>query len=102
MKNNSIYSPTTLNASDAFQSNLKNNNLKKEDDEDLPRLGRKKSSSRKSVSFNDNVSITEVENWKKYNTDVSGSIELLKLRDKIKAFKEKKAKEQNNCCCEIF
>lgn len=105
MKNISNYSSTTLSDSEILISNnlqINQNNNAKKDDDDLPRLGRKRTSSKKSVSFNDNISVTDVENWKKYNVDVSGSIELAKLRQKIKEFKAKKAKEQNNCCCVIF
>ena len=75
-------------------------------DSDLPRLGRKKSSGiRKSVSFKNEISITNVENWKKYNKDMSEENEYYKLKKEIKEFKQKqalKAKEKNDCCCEIF
>ena len=105
MKNVSYYPVTSLSASEMLISNnLQNNqnNNTKKDDDDLPRLGRKRTSSKKSVSFNDNISVTDVENWKKYNVDVSGSIELAKLRQNIKEFKAKKGKKQNNCCCAIL
>ena len=97
--------PTTIKNNDILQSNiLPNNNAKKEDD-DLPRLGRRKSSGlKKSVSFNNKISITKVENWKKYNKDVSEETEYFKLKKQIKEFKEqqeKKLKEQNKCCCII-
>ena len=75
-------------------------------DSDLPRLGRKKSSGiRKSVSFKNEISITNVENWKKYNKDMSEENEYYKLKREIQEFKQMKAlkeKEKNNCCCEIF
>ena len=75
-------------------------------DSDLPRLGRKKSSGiRKSVSFKNEISVTNVENWKKYNKDMTEENEYYKLKKQIKEFKQKqalKAKEKNNCCCEIF
>ena len=75
--------------------------------DDLPRLGRKKSSGlRKSVSFKNEVSITKVESWKEYNKDVSEETELFKLKQQIKEFKLQqalKAKEkEKECCCEIF
>ena len=97
---------TTLTGNTTLQSNIiPNNNVKKEED-DLPRLGRRKSSGiRKSVSFNNNISVTKVENWKKYNKDVSEETEFFKLKKQIQEFKAqqaKKLKEQNDCCCIIF
>ncbi len=72
-------------------------------DSDLPKLGRRNSlNPRKSVSFRNEISVTQVENWKKYNHDVSEENEFMKLRKEIKEFKEmRKKKEQEKCCCEI-
>ena len=80
-----------------------NNNNKKEVEGDLPKLGRKKSSIRKSVSFNKTISITQVENWKKYNSDATMETELYKLKQQINEYKKRKLeKEKNECCCGIF
>ena len=72
-------------------------------DSDLPKLGRRNSlNPRKSVSFRNEISVTQVENWKKYNHDVSEENEFMKLRKEIKEFKEmRKKQEQEKCCCEI-
>ena len=73
----------------------------KNNDSDLPKLGRKNSlNARKSVSFKNEVSITKVENWKKFNHDVSEENEYYQLKKKIKELKAKKEKEK--CCCEII
>ena len=96
---------TDIKNNDISRSNFLSNNNEKKEDEDLPRLGRKKSSGlKKSVSFNNKISITKVENWKKYNKDVSEETEYFKLKKQIKEFKEqqaKKIKEQDKCCCII-
>ena len=102
--NNNLATPLINNG--VLQSNLlqNKNNINPADDTDLPRLGRKKSSQRKSVSFS-NITVTKVENWKKYNVDMSTETELYKLKQQVKEYKEKKEKllkEQNECCCEIF
>ena len=100
--NNNLTEPLINNG--ALQSNLLQNNINHTDDTDLPRLGRKKSSIRKSVSFS-NITVTKVENWKKYNVDMSTETEIYKLKQQIKEYKEKKEKllkKQNECCCEIF
>ena len=100
--NNNLATPLINNG--ALQSNLLQNNINHTDDTDLPRLGRKKSSIRKSVSFS-NITVTKVENWKKYNVDMSTETEIYKLKQQIKEYKEKKEKllkKQNECCCEIF
>ena len=100
--NNNLATPLINNG--ALQSNLLQNNINHTDDTDLPRLGRKKSSIRKSVSFS-NITVTKVENWKKYNVDMSTETELYKLKQQVKEYKEKKEKllkKQNECCCEIF
>ena len=91
---NSKAEPYTL------QLNYQNNNDTKE--EDLPRLGRKRSSIKKSVSFNEAISITQVENWKKYNVDLTTETEFFKLKQQINEFKKRKMeKEKNDCCCQI-
>ena len=107
MANNGNYLPLpTGNGSFQNNNNINSiNNNDKKGEEDLPRLGRKKSSIRKSVSFNNNISVTKVESWKQYNKDVTEETEMYKLRQQIKEFKAKQAKklkEQNDCCCEIF
>ena len=102
MTNNCSYS-TPITTIAPLQTNP-NNNTKKYDDE-LPRLGRKKSSIRKTVSFNNTIDVTKIENWKEYNKDVTEETEYFKLLKKVKAFKERqalKAQKQNECCCEIF
>ena len=102
MSNNFTPSNTALN--DKIQPN--NNNTDRTLNDDLPKLGRKKSSGiKKSVSFNNNITITKVENWKKYNKDMSGETEFFKLKKQVeeyKALKAKKLKEQDKCCCIIF
>ena len=72
--------------------------------DDLPKLGRKYSTNaRKSVSFKNEVSVTKVENWKKFNHDVSEENEYYILKKQIKQYKEmKKKQEQEKCCCQIF
>ena len=72
---------------------------------DLPKLGRRKSSGiKKSVSFSNTISVTDVENWKKYNKDMSEETEFYKLKrsKKFKAMRAKKLKEQDKCCCNLF
>ena len=71
---------------------------------DLPRLGRRNSvNARKSVSFINDVTVTNVENWKEFNHDVSEENEFKKLKKQIKEYKLMKMKrEQEKCCCEIF
>ena len=77
---------------------------KPNDDNDLPRLGRRNSvNARKSVSFKNEVTVTNVENWKEFNHDVSEENEFYKLKKEIKEYKLMKMKrEQEKCCCEIF
>jgi len=103
--NNNLIAPTIgSNSGQTHIVPIHDSNQNK--DSDLPRLGRKKSSGiRKSVSFKNEISVTNVENWKKYNKDMSEENEYYKLKKEIKEFKQKqalKAKEKNNCCCEIF
>ena len=71
---------------------------------DLPRLGRKNSTNaRKSVSFRNEITVTQVENWKKFNHDASEENEIYRLKQEIKKYKEmKKKKEQDKCCCQII
>ncbi len=81
------------------------NNLNNNNEIDLPKLGRKNSTNaRKSVSFKNEISVTQVENWKKFNHDVSEENEFYKLKKEIKEYKKmkKKEEEKNKCCCEIF
>ena len=104
MTNNSPYS-NTLTTIAPLQTNPTNINTNNNKEDDLPRLGRKKSSVRKSVSFNNTIDVTKIENWKKYNKDVSEETEYFQLMKKVKAFKERqalKAQKQNECCCIIF
>ena len=104
MTNNSPYS-NTLATIGPIQTNPTNLNTNNNKEDDLPRLGRKKSSVRKSVSFNNTIDVTKIENWKKYNKDVSEETEYFQLMKKVKAFKERqalKAQKQNECCCIIF
>ena len=102
--NNNLTTPLINNGT--LQTNITQNNKLHLDETDLPRLGRKRrSSTRKSVSFNNDISIEKVENWKKYNVDMSKETEVYKLKKEVeeyKALKAKKLKEQNACCCEIF
>ena len=89
--------PTNQNS---FISN--NNKINKNNNDELPRLGRKKASGKKkSVSFSNNIQVTEVENWKKYNTDVSQENEYIKLKREVEKYKALQKKE-NECCCNIF
>ena len=62
------------------------------------KLGRKKS-----VSFSTNVSIIKVDNWKKYNVDVSESggcsaWDIKKNEEKRKEEEKRKKKEEEGCC----
>ena len=75
-----------MNQSQPINQNTENNNNKQQhllidenyqpnerlltnpDNDELPKLGRKKSSR---VSFINEVSVTNVENWKQFNHDVS-------------------------------
>ena len=72
-------------------------------EEDLPKLGRKNSkNARKSVSFRNEITVTQVENWKEFNHDVAEENEFYRLKQEVKKFKEMKRKEeQEKCCCEI-
>ena len=101
--NNNLSTPSNNNG--VSQSNNVQNNKAYLDDSDLPRLGSRRSSNRKSVSFNNDVTVEKVENWKKYNEDMSKQTEFYKLKQQVeqyKAMKAKKLKEQNDCCCKIF
>ena len=50
---------------------------------------KKKSYSKKSVKFNENVEIFKVENWKIYNTDAANETEYTKKKNEIMQMKEK-------------
>ena len=76
----------------------------------LPRMDRKRSSassgSRKKVSFNPNVEITDVESWKKYNYDMSKLTEYNFYKREFMAYKARqqllKNRKINDCNCQIF
>ena len=72
----------------------------------LPRINSQKSSvSKKSVSFNPRVSITEVESWKKYNSDMSKETEFYHFKKEFMALKAKKRLENEKlegCNCIVF
>ena len=66
---------------------------------------RKSSDSRKSVTFSPNVSIIDVESWKKYNTDMAQDTEYMRLKNKIQYLKERKKLHKYNeheDCCNIY
>ena len=66
---------------------------------------RKSSDSRKSVTFSPNVSIIEVESWKKYNSDASDETEYMRLKREIeylKSLKAKRAFHKHEDCCNIY
>ena len=74
----------------------------------LQRINKKKSSeSKKSVTFNPNIDVINVESWKKYNSDMSEETEYMQIKRKIAALKEKKKlgkiKDVHDYCdCNIF
>ena len=63
----------------------------------LPNLRKR----RKSVSFNDKVNITNVESWKRFNTDMSEQSEFNILKRKFQEDRLKQ-KEKIVCSCSIF
>ena len=68
----------------------------------LNKFGRKKT-----VSFSNNVSIINVDSWKKYNIDVSESGGCLawdynKNKQKEEEEKKKKKKDEDGCICIIY
>ena len=69
----------------------------------LPRNNRKMY---KKVTFNPNVSVTEVESWKKYNCDMSKETEYMKIKKEFLALKAqerlKRFRAPNECGCFIF
>ena len=72
-----------------------------------PRINSRKSSdSKKSVSFNPRVSITEVESWKKYNSDMSKETEFYNFKKEFMALRAKKRLENKKllegCNCIVF
>ena len=100
LSNNNIIVP--LKDNNNIHTNANNH---KTDTDDLPRLGRKKSSGlRKSVSFSNEVSVTKVESWKEYNKDMQEESEYFKLVKEIKELKEKQAQKakKEDCCCKIY
>ena len=80
----------------------------------LPRINIKKSSDqKKSVKFNPNISISEVESWKKYNEDMSKETEYMQIKREIANIKlkmellackkqKKSNKYEEEGCCTIF
>ena len=75
----------------------------------IPRLNPKESLiSKKSVRFNPNVNVIEVESWKKYNSDMSKETEFyafkkeyLALQSKTKK-NRKKSNKNYDCNCLVF
>ena len=66
---------------------------------------RKSSDSRKSVTFSPNVSVIDVESWKKYNSDVSEETEYMRLKREIeylKAHKKLRQYDEHEDCCNIY
>ena len=66
---------------------------------------RKSSDSKKSVTFSPNVSIIDVESWKKYNKDVSEDTEYMRLKKEIEYLKAHKKLHYNHGhedCCNIY
>ena len=64
---------------------------------------RNSSNSSKSVSFNEQVEIVAVENWKKYNVDVSYETEYAKIKRELNELKKNNSKLlKSECTCFIF
>lgn len=64
---------------------------------------RKSSNSSKSVSFNEQVEIVAVENWKKFNVDVSNETEYAKIKRELNELKKNNSKLfKSECTCFIF
>ena len=81
---------------------ISNNQYDKENS--LNRMRQRKSSnSSKSVSFNEQVEIVAVENWKKYNVDVSYETEYAKIKRELNELKKNNSKLlKSECTCFIF
>ena len=81
------------------QENKQNNQCNKE-----VSLQRKK----KSVSFNPNISIVNVENWKAYNDDAADDTEYIRHKREKAYYKENennensREKDKDYCNCNIF
>ncbi len=99
--NNYNLSTSLVNKNGDTSANLIGHKYINEDDTNLPKLSERKKSSKKSVSFSENIDIETIENWKKYNVDTSKETEYYKLLNEIKKYKVMK-KKSNDCCCEIF
>ena len=63
---------------------------------------RKSSNSSKSVSFNEHVEIVAVENWKKYNVDVSNETEYAQIKRELDELKKNSKLIKSECTCFIF
>ena len=61
---------------------------------------------KKSVSFNPNISIINVESWKKYNDDSADDTEYMRRKREKAYYKEnentERFKENDHCNCNIF
>ena len=76
----------------------------------LPRTNRRKfsasSGSLKKVSFNPNVEVVDVENWKQYNFDMSKITEYNIFKRQFMAYKARQQiienRKINDCNCQIF
>ena len=73
----------------------------------FPKLDNKRSEPlKKKVTFNPNISVTEVESWKKYNEDVSKKTEYYKFKKALLALRAQKKllekKQEDECTCTIF
>ena len=81
---------------------ISNNQYDKENS--LNRMRQRKSSnSSKSVSFNEQVEIVAVENWKKFNVDVSNETEYAKIKRELNELKKNNSKLfKSECTCFIF
>lgn len=95
LKKNNTYDYKQINPIFANYSNNK--------EKCLPRSNTKKF---KKVIFNPNVSVTEVESWKKYNQDMSKETEFMQFKREYLALKAQKKlnkfHEHNECICSIF
>ena len=86
------------------QGNLFISNNQYDKENSLNRMRQRKSSnSSKSVSFNEQVEIVAVENWKKYNVDVSYETEYAKIKRELNELKKNNSKLlKSECTCFIF
>ena len=86
------------------QGNLFISNNQYDKENSLNRMRQRKSSnSSKSVSFNEQVEIVAVENWKKFNVDVSNETEYAKIKRELNELKKNNSKLfKSECTCFIF